>query len=84
MEIKGKVREVCEVENFSTKKGPQSKQGFVVETTGQYPKTVYMVLYGSDKIGNAGLGVGDTLSGRFHASLGRASHSTNRLVMRAR
>jgi hypothetical protein len=28
----------------------------------QYPKTVYMVLYGSDKIGNAGLGVGDTVT----------------------
>lgn len=67
MEIKGKVIQVMGVETFNTKKGPQSKQGFVLETDGKYPKKVHVVLFGDERINKYDLQEGLTVTAHVEA-----------------
>ena len=50
MEITGKITRVFEVVTGNGKKGMWSKQEFILEQPGQYPKNVCLQLWGKDLI----------------------------------
>lgn len=50
MELKGKIVKVMDVLNGNGARGTWSKQEFVIETEGQYPKKIAMSLWGEEKI----------------------------------
>lgn len=61
MEIKGKVTSVGAVQSGQGQKGEWKKQIVVIETEGQYPKTVAITLW-NDKVGGATYGEAITAS----------------------
>lgn len=68
MDLKGKVIMVMPVTTGTSKAGkPWSKQDFVVETGGQYPKKCALALWGEDKINQYDLQPG--LEATFHIEL---------------
>jgi Protein of unknown function (DUF3127). len=62
MNIKGKITEVLPVVTGMGKKGGWAKQDFILETPGQYPKSVCLTLWGQDKIDKYDLVVGLTVT----------------------
>lgn len=50
LEIKGKVLQVFPVVTGTGKKGQWSKQSFLLETPGQFPKKLEMSIWGQEKI----------------------------------
>lgn len=60
--IRGKVIKVLPPEGGVSKAGkPWKRQMFVIETDGQYPKTVAFSVMGEEKIAKAGLQIGHTI-----------------------
>jgi hypothetical protein len=58
LELKGKITKVMPVQTGQGKKGPWSKQEFILEMPGQYPKNVALSLWGEEKINKYDLEVG--------------------------
>lgn len=58
MKLTGKITQVLPIQEGQGKKGPWSKQEFILELPGQYPKKVCLALWGEDKINNYDLQVG--------------------------
>lgn len=65
MEIQGKVVKVLEPTKYTSKKdgSEQYIYGFVIETSGQYTRKVFLQVFGSDRWSHFGLVVGS--SGTF-------------------
>jgi len=61
LEITGKVIQILEEKSGESKNGTWRKQEFVLETPGQYPKPVCLVVWG-DKIDEFGVKDGETLT----------------------
>ena len=66
MEITGKITRVFEVVTGNGKKGMWSKQSFVIEQPGQYPKPVCVDLWGEDLITKYDLVVGLTVTAHIN------------------
>jgi len=66
MEITGKITRVFEVVTGNGKKGMWSKQSFVIEQPGQYPKLVCVDLWGEDLIAKYDLVVGITVTAHIN------------------
>lgn len=62
MDIKGTVIQIFPTQTGQGKKGQWQKQEFLLETQGQYPKKICMSLWGHEKIDNADLEEGMTLT----------------------
>lgn len=58
MEIKGKIIKELPLQTGMGKKGQWRKQEYVLQTDGQYPKSICFSVWG-DKIDTLNLGVGD-------------------------
>lgn len=58
MEIKGKIIKELPLQTGMGKKGEWRKQEYVLQTDGQYPKSICFSVWG-DKIDTLNLGVGD-------------------------
>lgn len=50
MEITGKITKVLPIVTGTGRKGPWSKQEFIIGTTGQYEKSICISVWGDDKI----------------------------------
>lgn len=62
MEITGKVNRVLSPESGQGRNGEWKKQQFIIEIeSGQFPKKICFVLWGSDKIDQAALTEGETV-----------------------
>lgn len=64
MDLNGKIIQVLEKQTGEGKNGPWSKQEYVIETPGQYPKKVCFNLWG-DKIAQFNLKVGEDVQVSF-------------------
>lgn len=62
MEITGKIVNVMQVVTGNGKKGMWSKQDFVIELPGNYPKKVCMSLWGEEMINKYDLTIGLTVT----------------------
>lgn len=54
MELKGTVKQILEEQSGTSNRGPWRKQDFILETEGDYPKTVCITMWG-DNIDQFGL-----------------------------
>lgn len=73
MEITGKIINVMPVVTGMGKKGPWSKQDFVLQQPGQYPKPVCMSIWGEDLINKYDLKTGLTVTA--HVNLESREHN---------
>ena len=67
MELKGKFIEKFQKETGKSAKGEWQKQGFTIETSGQYPKKVYFVLWNEKTDSVNDLKQGDSVAVYFDA-----------------
>lgn len=58
MELKGKVIQVMEIQTGMGKKGSWSKQEFILEVPGKYPRKVCLSLWDEEKINRYDLEAG--------------------------
>lgn len=54
LELKGTITAIAEVQEGTAKSSGKTwkKSGFVVETKGEYPKSVYFTVFGEEKVNN--------------------------------
>ena len=64
MELAGKVLNILPLQSGKSQRGEWRKQEFILETQGQYPKTVCITLWG-DRIDEANLSEGDMISAQI-------------------
>jgi hypothetical protein len=69
MELKviGTVKELLAEQSGESRNGPWRKQEFILETTGNYPKSICMVMWG-DSIDQFGVQVGETITAHIDLS----------------
>ncbi|MEM7083418.1 MAG: DUF3127 domain-containing protein [Pseudomonadota bacterium] len=64
MELKGKITHVLDEKSGTSSRGPWRKQEYVIEITGDYPKSVCFMVWG-DKIDQFKITQGDDLTVHF-------------------
>jgi hypothetical protein len=73
MDLKGTVKKVMATTTGQGKKGQWCKQEFILETVGQYPKSICMSIWGQEKIDQYDLVEGMTLTA--HLELESREHN---------
>lgn len=68
MDITGKVIAVLETQRFNGKNGEIVKNGFVIETQGEYPKKCAFVVFGEEKWSQMGIMTGKDVQVFFDIS----------------
>ena len=61
LEIQGKITHILDEESGTSARGTWKKQSFVIETAGQYPKSVVIMLWGDKTDVLKRFAVGDTV-----------------------
>ena len=53
LKVSGEIKTISEIQTGTSKQGNEWKKlGFQVETTGDYPKSVYFTVFGEEKVDN--------------------------------